>query len=197
MSRGGALESIHAIESCAFHLLSWRPFSQTLDSDSSSKPRYGLALSFSAARKRWFSGKRRRRRGSISGRSSDRRAGCSVAASAANGTCSDFPMLATDSSGELFGDPNWASDVSDRNSRREGSEWAGGWREGQLGGGCGQFGNCDSQGNESGMGVSRATAAMLNSVMAMRKMMILGFCFGAMNLEVFSPFLFIAVVSFL
>ncbi|KAL1558396.1 hypothetical protein AAHA92_08871 [Salvia divinorum] len=187
MSRGGALESIHAIESCAFHLLSWRPFAKTLDSDSS-KPRYGpyakrpcrsdratssfsidaildmsklslfdddRALSFSAARKRWFTGKRRRRRGSrsVSGRSSDRRAGCSVAASAANGTCSDFPMLATDSSGELFGDPNWASDVSDRNSRREreASGLGGGERE-NVGGGCGQFGNCDNQGNESGYG---------------------------------------------
>ncbi|KAI3449481.1 hypothetical protein Pfo_006146 [Paulownia fortunei] len=110
--------------------------------------------SLSAARKRWFARKRRRRGGSrsVSGRSSDRR-GCSVGASAANGTCSDFPMAAggTDSSGELFGDPNWASDVSDRNSRREREGSGGGERE-HGSGGYGQFGNCDSQGNESGYG---------------------------------------------
>lgn len=59
----------------------------------------------------------------------------------------------TDSSGELFGDPNWASDVSDRNSRREreGSGMGGGDRE-SVSGGQGQFGNCDNQGNESGYG---------------------------------------------
>ncbi|PIM99658.1 hypothetical protein CDL12_27846 [Handroanthus impetiginosus] len=185
MSRG-TLDSLHAIESCAYQLLSWRPFSKTLESDSS-KPYHGphskrpcradratssfsidaildmsklslfdddKALSLSAARKRWFARKRRRRGGSrsVSGRSSDRR-GCSVGASAANGTCSDFPMATggTDSSGELFGDPNWASDVSDRNSRREREGSGGGERE-HVSGGYGQFGNCDSQGNESGYG---------------------------------------------
>ncbi|XP_020550502.1 uncharacterized protein LOC105163129 [Sesamum indicum] len=189
MSRG-TLDSLHAIESCAFQLLSWRPFARNLDSDS---PKHYAAnhgpyskrpcradratssfsidaildmsklslfdddrpLSLSAARKRWFARKRRRRGGSrsVSGRSSDRRC-CSVGASAANGTCSDFPMVAggTDSSGELFGDPNWASDVSDRNSRREREGSGGGERE-HVSAGCGgQFGNCDSQGNESGYG---------------------------------------------
>lgn len=67
------------------------------------------------------SSRERRRRGSrsVSGRSSDRsgtRRCCSVDASAAHGTCSDFPVaLGTDSSGELFGneDVNWSSDVSE------------------------------------------------------------------------------------
>ena len=72
--------------------------------------------------------RKRRRRGSrsVSGRSSDRsgtRRCCSVGASAAYGTCSDFPVaMGTDSSGELFGngDANWASDVSEaKNSRKE------------------------------------------------------------------------------
>ncbi|KAL3849758.1 hypothetical protein ACJIZ3_011640 [Penstemon smallii] len=110
------------------------------------------SFSFSAAHKRWFARKRRRRVGSrsVSGRSSDRRC-CSVSASAANGTCSDFPMAAggTDSSGELFGEANWASDVSDRNSRREKES---GERENLSSVGQGQFGNFDCQGNESGYG---------------------------------------------
>nr|GMD47290.1 LIM domain-containing protein [Ipomoea batatas] len=77
----------------------------------------------------WIARKRRRRGPrSISGRSSDRSGTrlrcCSVGASAACGTCSDFPMApGTDSSGELFvnGDVNWAFDVSEaaRNLRRE------------------------------------------------------------------------------
>ncbi|EPS68606.1 hypothetical protein M569_06163, partial [Genlisea aurea] len=103
---------------------------------------------------RWFARKRRRRAGSrsVSGRSSDRR-GRSVGASAANGTCSDFPMVAggTDSSGELFGESNWASDVSDRNSRRDREAvGCGGDRENLTS----QFGNnCESSlGNESGYG---------------------------------------------
>ncbi|KAI3460804.1 hypothetical protein Pfo_017467 [Paulownia fortunei] len=112
------------------------------------------SLSFSTAHKRWFARKRRRRGGSrsISGRSSDRRC-CSIGVSAANGTCSDFLMAAggTDSSGELFGDANWASDVSERNSRREREGNGGGERE-NVSAGYGQFGNCDSQGNESGYG---------------------------------------------
>ncbi|XP_051142276.1 uncharacterized protein LOC127259171 [Andrographis paniculata] len=191
----GTLDSLHAIESCAYQLLSWRPFGKALDADSpKSHPAAAAAnhgpqskrqcradratssfsidaildmsklslfdddkpLSFSAARKRWFARKRRRRGGSrsVSGRSSDRR-GCSVGASAANGTCSDFHMVAggTDSSGELFGDLNWASDVSDRNSRRERErEGSGGGEKEHVSGACGQFGNCDSQGNESGYG---------------------------------------------
>lgn len=58
----------------------------------------------------------------------------------------------TDSSGELFGDPNWASDVSDRNSRREREGSGAGEREHHVSSGYVQFGNCDSQGNESGYG---------------------------------------------
>lgn len=109
--------------------------------------------------------KRRRRHGSrsVSGRSSDRsgtRRCCSVGASAAYATCSDFPVAAgTDSSGELFvnGDANW-SDVSEvKNSRRDrdGGSGAGGERENLGGGGSGgfgQFGVLDTQGNESGYG---------------------------------------------
>ncbi|XP_073054128.1 uncharacterized protein [Primulina eburnea] len=172
MSRG------RAVESCTFHLQSWRPFQLDCDSPKtgphSKRPcRSDRATSFSvdalldmsklslfddgkplaAAHKRWFARKRRRRGGSrsVSGRSSDRRC-CSLGASAANGTCSDFPMAAgTDSSGELFvngsGEMNWASDVSEvaRNSRRE--------REGNVvGERDGQFGNFEGLGNESGYG---------------------------------------------
>ncbi|GFP85589.1 hypothetical protein PHJA_000702600 [Phtheirospermum japonicum] len=187
MSRG-SFDSLHAIESCAFKLLNWRPFTKTLDPDPPARLLDGphskrpcladratssfsidaildmsklslfdddRALSLSAARKRWFARKRRRRGGSrsVSGRSSDRRGCCSVGASGANGTCSDFPMAAggTDSSGELFGDSNWASDVSDRISRRVREGSGGGERENSSGG-CGQFGNFDNQGNESGYG---------------------------------------------
>ncbi|KAK9282560.1 hypothetical protein L1049_005481 [Liquidambar formosana] len=104
--------------------------------------------------------RKRRRRGSrsVSGRSSDRsgtRRCCSVGASAAYATCSDFPVAAgTDSSGELFvnGDANWASDVSEaKNPRRERDGGGGGERE-NLVGGFGQFGVYDAQGNESGYG---------------------------------------------
>ncbi|GER24734.1 K-box region and MADS-box transcription factor family protein [Striga asiatica] len=187
MSRG-SVDSLHAVESCAFKLFNWRPFAKSLDSDHAAGPGGGphskrpcradratssfsidaildmskltlfdddRALSLSAARKRWLARKRRRRAGSrsVSGRSSDRRGGCSVGASGANGTCSDLPMATggTDSSGELFGDSNWASDVSDRNSRR-GREGSGGGERENLGGGCGQFGNLDNQGTESGYG---------------------------------------------
>ncbi|KAF5744137.1 hypothetical protein HS088_TW08G00733 [Tripterygium wilfordii] len=104
--------------------------------------------------------RKRRRRGSrsVSGRSSDRsrnRRCCSVGASAAYGTCSDFPLaIGTDSSGELFGngDANWASDQSEaKNSRRE-KDGGSGEKE-NLGGGFGQFGGgFDAQGNESGYG---------------------------------------------
>ncbi|XWS31729.1 hypothetical protein CRYUN_Cryun23aG0100700 [Craigia yunnanensis] len=105
--------------------------------------------------------RKRRRRGSrsVSGRSSDRsgtRRCCSVGASAAYGTCSDFPVaVGTDSSGELFGnggDAYWASDVSEaRNSRRERGDGGSGEKE-SLGGLGGQFGGFDAQGNESGYG---------------------------------------------
>ncbi|XP_022949469.1 uncharacterized protein LOC111452804 isoform X2 [Cucurbita moschata] len=100
--------------------------------------------------------RKRRRRGSrsVSGRSSDRsgtRRCCSVGASAAHGTCSDFPLaVGTDSSGELFvnGDANWSSDVSEaKNSRRERDE-----KDHHLGGGFGSNGGLDAQGNESGYG---------------------------------------------
>ncbi|KAJ6338506.1 hypothetical protein OIU76_008056 [Salix suchowensis] len=97
--------------------------------------------------------RKRRRRGSrsVSGRSSDRsgtRRSCSVgAASAAHGTCSDFPVVVgTDSSGELFvnGDANWASDVSEaKNLIKEREE-----KENLLGVG-NVIGNLDS---ESGYG---------------------------------------------
>ncbi|KAG4396836.1 hypothetical protein JHK82_026666 [Glycine max] len=102
--------------------------------------------------------RKRRRRGSrsLSGRSSDRsgtRRCCSVGASAAYGTCSDFPVaMGTDSSGELFGngDPNWSSDVSEaKNSRRERE------RDGEkenVGVGFGVSGCSDANGNESGYG---------------------------------------------
>ncbi|TYI13903.1 hypothetical protein ES332_A08G090500v1 [Gossypium tomentosum] len=102
--------------------------------------------------------RKRRRRGSrsVSGRSSDRsgtRRCCSVGASAAYGTCSDFPVaIGTDSSGELFGnggDSYWVSDVSEaRNIRRERGDGGSGEKE-TL---CGQIGVFDAQGNESGYG---------------------------------------------
>ncbi|XP_071738331.1 uncharacterized protein [Rutidosis leptorrhynchoides] len=104
--------------------------------------------------------KKRRRRGSrsVSGRS------CSVGASNAYGTCSDFMMAnngGTDSSGELFvnGDVNWASDASDvKNLRRD----SGGDRDNSNTNTNTNsngymalhhyHGNLDNQGNESGYG---------------------------------------------
>lgn len=98
----------------------------------------------------------------MSGRSSDRsgtRRCCSVGASAAYGTCSDFPVaVGTDSSGELFGngEANWASDVSEaRNSRRERDNGNGsGEKENSGTGFGGQVGCLEAQvlGNESGYG---------------------------------------------
>ncbi|KAJ4957181.1 hypothetical protein NE237_013964 [Protea cynaroides] len=109
----------------------------------------------------WVARKRRRRGSrSVSGRSSDKsgtRRCCSVGASAAYATCSDFPIAAgTDSSGELFvhnGDASWASDVSEANkhSRRDGRDVGSGERE-NLGSGSWQAGVFDHQGNESGYG---------------------------------------------
>ncbi|KAK4767216.1 hypothetical protein SAY87_023518 [Trapa incisa] len=95
--------------------------------------------------------KRRRRRGSrsVSGRSSDRsgtRRCCSVGA-----TCSDLPMAAggTDSSGELFGNGDWGSDVSEaKNSRRDREREENMSVTGQ--GFNGHMGNSDTLGNESG-----------------------------------------------
>lgn len=106
----------------------------------------------------WIARKRRRRGSrSVSGRSSDRsgtRRCCSVGASAAYGTCSDFPVaVGTDSSGELFGngEANWASDVSEaKNSRRERENGSG--EKENLGVGFGQLGGLDPAGNESGYG---------------------------------------------
>ncbi|XP_030532501.1 uncharacterized protein LOC115742390 [Rhodamnia argentea] len=106
--------------------------------------------------------RKRRRRGSrsVSGRSSDRsgtRRCCSVGASAA---ASDFPMaVGTDSSGELFGNGDWASDVSEaRNNigpRRDKDGGGGGSGEREnVGLGFGQTGNFGDvvPGNESGYG---------------------------------------------
>ncbi|CAM9000309.1 unnamed protein product [Rhodiola kirilowii] len=105
---------------------------------------------------RLLAGKRRRRGSrSLSGRSSDRSANrrcCSVGASAAYATCSDFPVPAgTDSSGELFvngGEANWASDVSEArsSSRKERGD-----RE-HATSGIAQFVGLEGQGNESGYG---------------------------------------------
>ncbi|CAM8979387.1 unnamed protein product [Rhodiola kirilowii] len=105
---------------------------------------------------RMLAGKRRRRGSrSLSGRSSDRSANrrcCSVGASAAYATCSDFPVPAgTDSSGELFvngGEANWASDVSEArsSSRKEKDD-----RE-HATSGIAQFVGLEGQGNESGYG---------------------------------------------
>ncbi|PIA44383.1 hypothetical protein AQUCO_01700171v1 [Aquilegia coerulea] len=108
-------------------------------------------------REKFWIPRKRRRRGSrsVSGRSSDRSGTrrCSVGASAAYATCSDFPVAAgTDSSGELFvnGDANWSSDVSEaKNSRKEGKD--SGEKE-NLGFGSWQFGGIDALGNESGYG---------------------------------------------
>ncbi|XP_061347299.1 uncharacterized protein LOC133292846 isoform X2 [Gastrolobium bilobum] len=105
--------------------------------------------------------RKRRRRGSrsVSGRSSDRsgtRRCCSVGASAAYGTCSDFPVaMGTDSSGELFGngDANWSSDVSEaKNSRRERDRDGGSGEKENVGLGFGVSGCTDANGNESGYG---------------------------------------------
>ncbi|XP_023528924.1 uncharacterized protein LOC111791698 [Cucurbita pepo subsp. pepo] len=121
------------------------------------KPSITAGGSYSRPSFQLIARKRRRRRGSrsVSGRSTDRsgtRRCCSVGASAAHGTCSDFPMaVGTDSSGELFvnGDANWSSDVSEaKNSRRRERE-----EKDQLGSGFGSSnGGFDAQGNESGYG---------------------------------------------
>ncbi|XP_057963888.1 uncharacterized protein LOC131155022 isoform X2 [Malania oleifera] len=107
---------------------------------------------------RWIARKRRRCGSrSVSGRSSDRsgtRRCCSVGASAAYATCSDFPVApgpGTDSSGELFvnGDASWASDVSEAKNSRRDRDVA---DKENLGCGFGQIGSFDALGNESGYG---------------------------------------------
>ncbi|XP_023637006.1 uncharacterized protein LOC17882732 isoform X1 [Capsella rubella] len=96
--------------------------------------------------------RRRRNSRSVSGRSSDRsgtRRCCSIGA---HGTCSDLPFaVGTDSSGELFGEANWGSDVSEaaRNSRRERRDSGG---EKEASGGFGFAIGIDPMGNESGYG---------------------------------------------
>ncbi|MED6121387.1 hypothetical protein PIB30_029763 [Stylosanthes scabra] len=183
------LESRHSIDSCLFQLRTWKPFTNKrpclsdrktpsvsidlsklslLDDDSTSKP---FKSSSAAATNFRLIDRKRRRRGSrsVSGRSSDRSGThrcCSVGASAAHGTCSDFPVaMGTDSSGELFGnvgDANWASDVSEARRERD-REGGGGGGGGGGNGGCGGekesgvgfggVGGCsDGNGNESGYG---------------------------------------------
>ncbi|XP_010556737.1 PREDICTED: uncharacterized protein LOC104825970 isoform X2 [Tarenaya hassleriana] len=97
--------------------------------------------------------RKRRRRGSrsVSGRSSDWSGTLRCCSVGAHGTCSDYPFaVATDSSGELFGDASWASDVSEvRNSRRERDSGGGGSGEKDGGG----FGiGIEPMGSESGYG---------------------------------------------
>uniref|UniRef100_A0A7N0TLT5 Uncharacterized protein n=1 Tax=Kalanchoe fedtschenkoi TaxID=63787 RepID=A0A7N0TLT5_KALFE len=117
-------------------------------------------ISAAAMHRRGLLAGKRRRRGSrsVSGRSSDRSANrrcCSVGASAAYATCSDFPVAAgTDSSGELFvngaggggGEANWASDVSEARSSSRNE------REHATNSGMAQFGGLEGLGNESGYG---------------------------------------------
>lgn len=101
--------------------------------------------------------RKRRRRGSrsVSGRSSDRSGTlrcCSVNAQVT--TCSEFQFaVGTDSSGELFCEANWSSDVSEaaRNSRRDRDLSVGEKEGGGFGLGFG-IGVVDPMGNESGYG---------------------------------------------
>lgn len=177
------LDSRHTTDSCLLQLRTWKPFKLQQDGPHpkpyyhkrpclSDRTTTSFSLDMSkltladddnhnpnnrATNYRLVARKRRRRGSrSLSGRSSDRsgtRRCCSVGASAAYGTCSDFPVaMGTDSSGELFGngDPNWSSDVSEaKNSRRERE------RDGEkenVGVGFGVSGCSDANGNESGYG---------------------------------------------
>ncbi|XWS46645.1 hypothetical protein CRYUN_Cryun14cG0086200 [Craigia yunnanensis] len=231
-----ALDSRHSIDSCTFHLHSWRPFQlhQTLDSSDpqltppkrsstngfhSKRPcladrttSFSIDLSkltlldndnnnnpIAANPKRGSFGLfarkcRRRDSRSVSGRSSDRsgtRMCCSVGASAAYGTCSDFPVaVGTDSSGELFGnggDAYWALDVSEvRNSRRERRDGGSGEKE-SLGGVGGQFGVLMLKGMNPDMGVSLGIVGMESLGMGMRlmrKKRTLVCCFGGITFEI-------------
>ncbi|CAL5208903.1 unnamed protein product [Lathyrus oleraceus] len=172
-----------SIDSCVLHLRNWKPFhlhqkTPPLDTPHNNNKRPCLSdrttTSFSLDLSKLtladedrpvnrtgsyrLVARKRRRRGSrsVSGRSSDRSATrrcCSVGASAAYGTCSDFPVaMGTDSSGELFGngDANWSSDVSEaKNSRDCGS---GEKEKENVGVGFGVNGCSDANGNESGYG---------------------------------------------
>ncbi|XP_058762373.1 uncharacterized protein LOC131635746 isoform X2 [Vicia villosa] len=170
-----------SIDSCVLHLRNWKPFHlpQITDTSLNNNKRPCLSDRTTASVSLDLSkltladednrpinrtgsyrlvARKRRRRGSrsVSGRSSDRSATrrcCSVGASAAYGTCSDFPVaMGTDSSGELFGngDANWASDVSEaKNSRDCGS---GEKEKENVGVGFGVNGCSDANGNESGYG---------------------------------------------
>ncbi|CAJ2629126.1 unnamed protein product [Trifolium pratense] len=119
--------------------------------DDDKQPNYKTANYRLIARKR-----RRRGSRSVSGRSSDRSANrrcCSVGASAAYGTCSDFPVaMGTDSSGELFGngDANWSSDVGEAKNSRDGG--SGEKEKENVGIGFGVNGCSEGNGNESGYG---------------------------------------------
>ncbi|XP_077218563.1 uncharacterized protein LOC143852829 isoform X2 [Tasmannia lanceolata] len=102
---------------------------------------------------RWIARKRRRRGSrSVSGRSSDNsgtRRCCSLAGAPAS-YATDFPILGTDSSGELFvnGDANWALDVGEEKNVRRDLKDVGGVERENLGNG----GFFDVMGNESGYG---------------------------------------------
>ncbi|CAA7033724.1 unnamed protein product [Microthlaspi erraticum] len=95
--------------------------------------------------------RRRRNSRSVSGRSSDRSGTLRCCSIGAHGTCSDLPFaVGTDSSGELFSEANWASDVSEaRNSRRERRDSGG---EKEAASGFGFAVGIDPMGNESGYG---------------------------------------------
>ncbi|KAL0876794.1 hypothetical protein Bca101_026499 [Brassica carinata] len=114
------------------------------DEDKLSASNYNSKGSFRlVARKR-----RRRNSRSVSGRSSDRSGTLRCCSIGAHGTCSDFPFaVGTDSSGELFSEANWASDVSEAlRSRRD----SGGEKEASGFGFA--VGVVDPMGNESGYG---------------------------------------------
>ncbi|RHN81120.1 hypothetical protein MtrunA17_Chr1g0195591 [Medicago truncatula] len=171
------------LDTCVLQLRTWKPFHQIHDHGSHSHNNNNInkrpclsdrtTTSFSLdlskltltdnnppANYRLIARKRRRRGSrSVSGRSSDRSATrrcCSVGASAAYGTCSDFPVaMGTDSSGELFGngDANWSSDVSEaKNSRDCGGSGEKEKEKENVGVGFGVNGCSDANGNESGYG---------------------------------------------
>ncbi|KAL5122277.1 hypothetical protein HKD37_02G003107 [Glycine soja] len=180
------LDSRHTTDSCLLQLRTWKPFKLQQDGPHpkpyyhkrpclSDRTTTSFSLDMSkltladddnhnpnnrATNYRLVARKRRRRGSrSVSGRSSDRsgtRRCCSVGASAAYGTCSDFPVaMGTDSSGELFGngDPNWSSDVSEaKNSRRERERDGGSGEKENVGVGFGVSGCSEANGNESGYG---------------------------------------------
>ncbi|XP_020206446.1 uncharacterized protein LOC109791547 [Cajanus cajan] len=176
------LDSRHSLDSCMLQLRTWKPFnaaspkpyyykrpclsdrattSFSLDISKLSLADDDPAPNPARTTNYRLLARKRRRRGSrsVSGRSSDRsgtRRCCSVGASAAHGTCSDFPVaMGTDSSGELFGngDANWSSDVSEaKNSRRERERDGGSGEKENVGVGFGVGGCSEANGNESGYG---------------------------------------------